>query len=158
MLEKILNSMLHGNAKTKIFLWSVFILGVSAVFLLMAGIIMGIPYLGLGGVLVGLVGLILSQSVSLNDLKREKKPKGKKAPKQKEEQEEKVIEDKQQKEKKEEEAAPKEKTRKEREREKSQYLSSLNAKNTCLEKLPRLRNGLVDCPYAHNATVNRRAV
>ena len=77
MLEKILNSMLHGNAKTKIFLWSVFILGVSAVFLLMAGIIMGIPYLGLGGVLVGLVGLILSQSVSLNDLKREKKPKGK---------------------------------------------------------------------------------
>ena len=128
MLEKILNSMLHGNAKTKIFLWSVFILGVSAVFLLMAGIIMGIPYLGLGGVLVGLVGLILSQSVSLNDLNKEKKPKGKKAPKQKEEQEEKVIEDKQQKEKKEEEAAPKEKTRKEREREKSQYLSSLNAK------------------------------
>ena len=105
MLEKILNSMLHGNAKTKIFLWSVFILGVSAVFLLMAGIIMGIPYLGLGGVLVGLVGLILSQSVSLNDLNKEKKPKGKKAPKQKEEQEEKVIEDKQQKEKKEEEAA-----------------------------------------------------
>ena len=84
MLEKILNSMLHGNTKTKIFLWSVFILGVSAVFLLMAGIILGLPYLGLGGVLVGLAGLILSQSVSLNDLNRAKKGKKKKAPKQKE--------------------------------------------------------------------------
>ena len=84
MLEKILNSMLHGNTRTKIFLWSVFILGVSAVFLLMAGIIFGVPYLGMGGVLVGFAGLILSQSVSLKDLNRGKKAKKQKTPKEKE--------------------------------------------------------------------------
>lgn len=128
MLEKILNSMLHGNTKTKIFLWSVFILGVSAVFLLMAGIILGLPYLGLGGVLVGLAGLILSQSVSLNDLSRAKKGKKKKSPKQKEVQQAEAAPEEQKKEEKEEEPVTKEKTRKEREREKTQYLSSLNAK------------------------------
>ncbi len=125
MLEKILNSMLHGNTRTKIFLWSVFILGVSAVFLLMAGIILGVPYLGMGGVLVGFAGLILSQSVSLKDLNRGKKAKKQKTPKEKEKAE--GSSDK--KEKKEKgQSAPEEKTRKEREREKSQYLSSLNAK------------------------------
>jgi len=125
MLEKILNSMLHGNTRTKVFLWSVFILGVSAVFLLMAGIILGLPYLGLGGVLVGFAGLILSQSVSLKDLNREKKKREKKNPKEIEKAE-KSSDKKEKKEK--EQSVPEEKTRKEREREKSQYLSSLNAK------------------------------
>ena len=106
MLEKILNSMLHGNTKTKLFLWSVFIFGVSAVFLLMAGIILGLPYLGLGGVLVGLAGLILSQSVSLNDLNRAKKEKKKKVPKQKEAQQAEIGLEEQKKGNKEEETVP----------------------------------------------------
>ena len=70
MIEKILNSMLHGNLKTKIFLWSVVLMAVSALILLMAGIILGNVFLGFGGVIVGLAGLITSQSVSLNDLQR----------------------------------------------------------------------------------------
>ena len=76
MIEKILNSMFHGNLKTKIFLWSVVLMAVSALILLMAGIILGNVFLGFGGVVVGLAGLITSQSVSLNDLQREKKKNG----------------------------------------------------------------------------------
>ncbi len=41
MIEKIINSMFHGNLKTKIFLWSVVLMAASAIFLLMAGIILG---------------------------------------------------------------------------------------------------------------------
>lgn len=127
MLEKILNSMIHGNTKTKIFLWSVLIMGVSAVFLLMAGIVLGLPFLGLGGVGIGFLGLIISQSVSLNDLQRGKKAKKKKSdiiPEEEKKGELPAVET----EKKKEEPEDEGKTKKERERAKSQYLSSLNKK------------------------------
>lgn len=124
MLEKILNSMIHGNAKTKIFLWSVLIMGVSAIFLLMAGIILGLPFLGLGGVGIGLVGLIISQSVSLNDLQRQRKGKKKRSDSSEEGEGEASVSGK----KKEEENQSEEKSRKERGRAKAQYLSSLDGK------------------------------
>lgn len=126
MLEKIFNSMIYGNAKTKIFLWSIVILGLGAVFMLMAGIILGIPSLGIGGAMVGLVGLIVSQSVSLKDLKREKKgKKSKSAPDKNTE----AGDVKNSTEKKEQEAGGAEgKSRRQRDKEKAQYLSSMNQK------------------------------
>ena len=115
MLKKIINSFFYGNFKTKLFLWSVLILALGAVFLLMAGIVLGISGLCAGGIGVGLVALILSQSVSLNDLQREKKKKvsgrpassGKTA---------------------EGEDRPERQTKKEKERAKGRYLSSMDAK------------------------------
>lgn len=75
MIEKIIYSMFHGNMKTKLFLWSVVVLAVGALFLLMTAIVLGIPYLGMGGIGMGMVSLIVSQSVSLNTLQRQTKPK-----------------------------------------------------------------------------------
>lgn len=126
MIEKILNSMLHGNLKTKIFLWSVVLMAVSALILLMAGIILGNVFLGFGGVIVGLAGLITSQSVSLNDLQRAKKKKEKK--------EKNKTKDNMSSEpsvgsgSEFEEPAREEKSKREKDREKAKYLSSLNEK------------------------------
>lgn len=75
MLEKIVNSFFYGNLKTKLFLWTVLVLGLSTIILIMAGILLAIPALGMGGFGTGMLGLIVSQSVSLNDLKKEKKKK-----------------------------------------------------------------------------------
>jgi hypothetical protein len=129
MLEKIINSMLHGNFKTKVFLWSVCLLGIGAIILLLAGIVLSMPALIMGGVVVGLLGLIVSQSVSLNDLTREKKSKTKKS------------RDKAGKEsgvhgsssdgsnaEEEEEDGSGSKSRKQKEKEKSQFLSSFDDK------------------------------
>lgn len=102
MLEKIVNSFFYGNLKTKVFLWSVLILTLGAVFLLLAGIVLAMPLLGVGGVGVGLLALVVSQSVSLHDLQKEKKKK--------EEQDKKQDE------------------KKEKERAKARYLSSMDSK------------------------------
>lgn len=129
MIEKILNSMFHGNLKTKIFLWSVVLMAVSALILLMAGIILGNVFLGFGGVVAGLAGLITSQSVSLNDLQRAKKKKKKKEKKEKDKmQDDMPSDDSEGREKETEEASGEQKSKKERNREKAQYLSSLNDK------------------------------
>jgi hypothetical protein len=128
MLEKILNSMLHGNTKTKLFLWTVLIMGVSAVFLLMAGIILAMPFLGLGGVGIGFVGLIISQSVSLNDLQREKKKKKKKASADKKDEKAEHSASNGKEKQQQEGEQEQEMSKKERERAKAQYLSSLNDK------------------------------
>lgn len=126
MLEKIWNSMLHGNLKTKIFLWSVLLMAVSALVLLVIGIVLGNYLLGLGGVIVGLAGLITSQSVSLNDLQRARKTKKKK---EKSGSESDVFADSSvNREKKAEEFGKEEKTKKEKDRAKAQYLASMNAK------------------------------
>ena len=83
MLEKILNSMLHGNFRTKVFLWSVTVLAAGAAIMIISALALGLPMLGLGGAGVGLVGFIVSQSVSLNDLQKAKKKKSPKAGNQK---------------------------------------------------------------------------
>lgn len=132
MLEKIFNSMIHGNTKTKLFLWSVAIMGISAILLLMTGIIMGFPYLIMGGVVVGLAGLITSQAVSLKDLQRPRKPKGSKEKKKNSGPE--AGDGKSSKGKKdEEETGEEDKSKKERDREKSRYLAGMDSKK--LKKL-----------------------
>ena len=131
MLEKIINSMFHGNFKTKVFLWSVVLLAVSAVILLMAGIILGNYVMGFAGVIVALVGFVVSQSVSLNDLQKAKKKKQKKS---KEKPGKTDSSDSSNKRTKEiGEAGQEEKTRKEKDREKARYLASMNSKK--LKKL-----------------------
>ena len=82
MLEKIVNSMLHGNFRTKLFLWSVTVLAAGAAIMIVSALALGLPMLGLGGAGVGLVGFVVSQSVSLNDLQKEKKKKSPKAERQ----------------------------------------------------------------------------
>lgn len=121
MLEKIFNSMLHGNAKTKVFLWSVVLMFISAVILLLAGIILSMPYVALGGVFVALAGLITSQSVSLKDLQRPKQPKKKKD-------KEKSAGNSSDKTKDVEEFEQVEQRKKEKNRAKSRYLASMDAK------------------------------
>ncbi len=125
MIEKIINSMFHGNLKTKIFLWSVVLMAASAIFLLMAGIILGNVFLGFGGVVIGLAGLITSQSVSLNDLQRAKKKKKKKDKKDKEKMQEEPSPGR---DSEEEEFVQEERSKKEKDREKAKYLSSMNDK------------------------------
>jgi len=132
MLEKIFYSMVHGNIKTKIFLWSVVILGLSAVFLLLAGLVLGMPSLMMGGVAFGFVGLIVSQSVSLHDLQRQKETKKKKEKEPKErgikESQEAEGQEHPKKEKGAQEADWDGMSRQEKERIKTQYLSSMTQK------------------------------
>lgn len=75
MLEKLANSLVHGNFRTKLFLWSVICMGTAALILLVAALALGMPMLGGAAAGFGFVGFVTSQSVSLNDLAKEKKPK-----------------------------------------------------------------------------------
>lgn len=122
MLEKIMNSMIHGNAKTKAFLWLLTCMFVGAVILLLAGIVLSMPYMLMGGIAMALVGVVVSQSVSLKDLQKPKNKKNKKA---------KSVQDKSSEEKKEKESgeiAQDELDKKEKKRAKSVYLSGMDAK------------------------------
>lgn len=125
MLEKIWNSFFYGNTKTKLFLWSVLILALGALFLLLAGIVLATPSLIMGGVGVGMVGFIVSQSVSLKDLQREKKKKIKKDNKAN-----KGTTDSEHSKKEVQENAfeKEERTRKEKEHAKARFLASMNSK------------------------------
>lgn len=125
MLEKIFYSMLHGNMKTKIFLWSVLLMGTGALALILTAVVLSMPMLGLAGAGVGLVGFITSQSVSLNDLMRDKKKKGQKSSRFQEGQ---SLSSKSREEKEEQESAHEEGDRKKREGEKARYLASMNSK------------------------------
>ncbi|MCD7824363.1 MAG: hypothetical protein LUH14_00085 [Clostridiaceae bacterium] len=133
MLEKLMYSMLRGNIKTKIYLWAILILGVGAALLIVTAFVLGLPMFGLGGVGLGLLGLIVSQSVSLKDLQKQKKKKT--APKKKSGNQ--TQGDAHSSAKKEQqpqsEESGKENTRKEKERAKAQYLASMDAKK--LKKL-----------------------
>lgn len=122
MLEKIVNSMLYGNLKTKVFLWSVLLMAVSAVALIMTAVVLGLPMLGLGGAGIGILGFFVSQSVSLNDLNRSKKkkdrPVGERDVKHTDEKKAKEMQD----------IEEGEAGRRRREKEKAQYLASMDAK------------------------------
>ncbi len=124
MLEKILNSMFHGNLKTKIFLWSVLLMGVGAIALILTAAVLSMPMIGLAGAGLGLMGFITSQSVSLNDLSREKKKKKKTSKASSEEGGAKSGQSPSDKE----DGGGEEGSRKKKEREKAQYLSAMNAK------------------------------
>ena len=126
MLEKIFNSMIHGNTKTKVFLWSVVLMFIGAVILLLAGIVLSMPYVGMGGVGLALAALITSQSVSLKDLQKPRQPKKKKN-------KQKATDEKAERTSSKKANAPtefeqKEKNKKEKNRAKSRYLTSMDAK------------------------------
>lgn len=78
MLEKVINSMLYGNLKTKVFFWSVSILGMAAIICIIMGIVTGNAAMGGAGFFLALLTLIVSQSVSLKDLQRPSSAKKKK--------------------------------------------------------------------------------
>lgn len=75
MWDKVIRSMFQGNAKTKIFLWSILILGLAAVAMLVVSVALAMPQLGMGAVALGFVSFIVSQSVSIDTLEKEKKTK-----------------------------------------------------------------------------------
>lgn len=72
MFDKLIRSMFHGGMKTRIFLWTVFIMGVVALGILVIAIVLGQPQLGLGAVALGFVVFVMSQSVSLETLEKTK--------------------------------------------------------------------------------------
>lgn len=124
MLEKIGNSLIYGNTRTKIFLWSIIAMVFAAAIMLLMAIVFGIPLLGVGGCGVGMLGFITSQSVSLEELKKEKKEgKKKKNPAGSEKKD-----TTEKKEKETSETRDEEKKKKEKERQKVQYLAGMDAK------------------------------
>ena len=127
MWDKVIRSMFQGNTKTKIFLWSILVLGLAAVTLLVIAATLGLPYLGMGGVALGFVSFIASQSVSIDTLEKEKKNRHQKNRKKKSGRESDSRTKKQKKndqEDEEDEAGdPKSK-----ERQKARFLASLNEK------------------------------
>lgn len=121
MFEKIVNSMLHGNLKTKFFLWFIFLLSIGALALLLVAFVLGVPMVGAGGVGAALLALIISQSISLNDTKSKTKT-GKNHADREDAQAGTEIEDAVEKE------AAGGTSRKQKEREKAQYFMGMNAK------------------------------
>ena len=66
-MKKYINAMFYGDGKTKIYLWTVFLLSVVAIGLLIAGLaLLSGGFAGAGVTLVIFV-LLLTQSVSLSD-------------------------------------------------------------------------------------------
>ncbi len=72
MLDKLIRSMFHGNTKTKLFLWTILILGMAALGMLVIAIALGQPQLGVGAVALGFVVFVASQSVSIETLEKSK--------------------------------------------------------------------------------------
>ena len=133
MLEKIINSMMHGSVKTKLYLWSIVLFAVAALALLVTALALGMPFLGAGGLGAGLVSLIISQSFSLNDIDKPKKKKGPKKEKQAKAGDGGTGEHSGKNSRENEEGENDDAARKKRDREKTKYLSSLNSKS--LKKL-----------------------
>lgn len=76
-MSKYIYSMFHGNTKTKVFLWSLVLMGIGVVACIIAAILLSEPiYIGAAVFLLFLL-LIVSQSYSLTSLEREGSKKGK---------------------------------------------------------------------------------
>ncbi|MCH5267524.1 MAG: hypothetical protein J1E62_04185 [Lachnospiraceae bacterium] len=73
MFDKLVRSMFYGSLKTKLFLWSVLVMGLVAFGLLVAAVALQMPQLGVGAALLGLFTFVTSQSVSVQTLERDKK-------------------------------------------------------------------------------------
>lgn len=110
MVDKLIRSMFYGSAKTKAFLWGILFFGLLAFGMLVVAIAIGIPQLGLAAALLGFATFVASQSVSVETLEKKKKTKNKKEGKSAD-------------------GAKNERNPKARERAKSRYLASLNAKD-----------------------------
>lgn len=125
MWDKVIRSMFQGNTKTKIFLWSILILGLAAAAMLVVSIALALPQLGMGAVALGFVSFIVSQSVSIDTLEKDRKTKNGK-PKTKN-QKTKKSKTKKHKDKMEQEEDPLDP--KAKERTKARFLASLNEKS-----------------------------
>ena len=123
MWDKVIRSMFQGSTKTKIFLWSVFVLALAAVAMLVIAAALGFPYLGMGGVALGFVSFVVSQSVSIDTLEKEKKNRKKKNGKQNQ-----AHPKKGKKPGKEEQLEEDEGDSRSKERQKARFLASLNEK------------------------------
>ncbi len=78
MLGKIINTMFHGSLKAKLFLWSVFVMILGAVFMgVLAAVMVSSTFLA-GAVSCAVAALVVSQSVSLSELNKKKTPAGQK--------------------------------------------------------------------------------
>lgn len=79
-MNKIWNGMMYGNTKTKLFLWGIFVLGLLSLGALIFAVAVGSTGIGIGAVCLAFVTFIISQSVSLETLKKDggkKRKKGK---------------------------------------------------------------------------------
>lgn len=108
MMDKIIRSMFRGSFKTKVYLWSILVLGLVAFGLLVAAAALAIPQMAAGAAGLGLVCFVTTQSVSVNRLEKDAKQKKK----------QKELAD----------VPSEEMSPKERERAKARFLSSLNEK------------------------------
>lgn len=126
MWDKVIRSMFQGNTKTKIFLWSILVLGLAAVAMLVVAVSLGLPYLGMGGAALGFASFITSQSVSIDTLERNRKKPNEKKRKMKDGQEKGLRQQKQKK--KDQDVGEEEGGIKTKERQKARFLASLNEK------------------------------
>lgn len=78
-MRKIWNSLQYGSTKTKIFLWSVILLSIASLGMLCFGAILSQLPIVAAGFIMGMVTLIVSQSVSLETLEAKSKKDKKKA-------------------------------------------------------------------------------
>ncbi len=128
MWDKVIRSMFQGSTKTKIFLWSILVLGLAALAMLVIAIALGMPYLGFGGVALGFTSFIISQSVSIDTLERQKKKHNQKKRK-KQDGTGNGVRQKDQKKKDPAEGEEEGRDPKSREQQKARFLASLNEKS-----------------------------
>ncbi len=123
MWDKVIRSMFQGSTKTKIFLWSILVLGLAAVAMVVIAAALEFPYLGMGGVALGFVSFVISQSVSIDTLEKQKKNRKKKSEKPNQ-----AHPKKGKKSGKEEQIEEDEGDSRSKERQKARFLASLNEK------------------------------
>ena len=72
MMNRIINTMFHGSTKARIFLWSVFIMGLATILLGVMAAALGSFTFGTGAFVCGLAAFVTSQSASLTERKRQR--------------------------------------------------------------------------------------
>ena len=78
MMNRIINTMFHGSTKARIFLWSVFIMGLATILLGVMAAALGSFTFGTGAFVCGLAAFVTSQSASLTEMERRDKQEKKK--------------------------------------------------------------------------------
>ena len=73
MMNRIINTMFHGSTKARIFLWSVFIMGLATILLGVMAAALGSFTFGTGAFVCGLAAFVTSQSASLTEMERRDK-------------------------------------------------------------------------------------
>ncbi len=73
MMERVINTMFHGSLRARIYLWSVFVMGIAAIALMVLAVSIGAPAFGVGAVGCAVAGAVLANSVSLEVVKGNKR-------------------------------------------------------------------------------------